>query len=119
MAAELPKRKGRLAAKIVGNVKSASHRNIGAATRAFDRPKLERLAGRTSNASHIGCGRPSISGCMSAPATQTMARWWNFSFGPETVHSKAEAPSSLPTRRFASRNAKWSIGPDGGTPISQ
>ena len=39
--------------------------------------------------------------------------------GPVIVHSSAAASASLPTSRFANRNARSSIGPDGGTPTSQ
>ncbi len=39
--------------------------------------------------------------------------------GPVTVHSSAADPGQFPTRRLARRSARWSIGPDGGTPISQ
>jgi nicotinamidase-related amidase len=36
--------------------------------------------------------------------------------GPMTVHSRAAAESTLPTRRFASLKANASIGPEGGIP---
>jgi hypothetical protein len=78
----------------------------------------------TVNGCHQGAGLPSRPAPNStagdvAPARQTTASWENFSEGPVAVHSRAGAPSSLPTARFASRSDTSSIGPLGGTPTCQ
>ncbi|MNP84725.1 hypothetical protein D3C76_1841540 [compost metagenome] len=56
---------------------------------------------------------------INAPVTATTASQLKRSSGPLMVISSAAAPSSLPSKRLPRRNARLSIGPDGGTPTAQ
>ncbi|MNF84753.1 hypothetical protein D3C84_671310 [compost metagenome] len=82
-------------------------------------PRLKDAPDGTSSAVFIGTDSPfSVSG-ICAPVTATTASQLNRSNGPLMVISSAAAPSSLPSRRLPRRNARLSIGPEGGTPTAQ
>src|ERR1700684_3482972 len=72
----------------------------------------------TSGVPHVA-DRPSMSAAIEAPVRQITVSTLNFNVGPETVISSAAASSGLPSARFARRNDRPSIGPDGGTPTFQ
>src|SRR5271155_4682754 len=82
-------------------------------------PILKVSPRRTAIGAPHAAGRPSTSAAIEAPVRQITVSTLNFKVGPETVISKAAASSGLPSTRFARRNERPSIGPDGGTPTFQ
>src|SRR5699024_5745756 len=73
----------------------------------------------TKKDSHQGISRPSTSPDNTAPAQAITASPSNFNVAPAPVVSIPASVLEFPTRRFAIRYAKESIGPEGGTPICQ
>jgi hypothetical protein len=82
-------------------------------------PSRKLLPAGTMCAFQRATGRPSISARIAAPATAMTVSNLNCSVGPVNVSSSAAAFGGLPTSRLASRNARLSIGPEGGTPTLQ
>ena len=73
------------------------------------------FSGITSNAIYGGDAKHLSLSLVTATTASQLKR----SNGPLMVISSAAAPSSLPSRRLPRRNARLSIGPDGGTPTAQ
>ncbi|MNN52060.1 hypothetical protein D3C81_1667360 [compost metagenome] len=72
-----------------------------------------------SRAVFIGTLSPSSVTPIGAPVTAITASQLKRNSGPLMVISSAAAPSALPSKRLPRRNARLSIGPDGGTPTAQ
>src|SRR3989338_7263418 len=80
-------------------------------------PTLSTAFGHTLKLFHHSTGSPSNVALISAPVKAITAFSSNTSVGPTPVISKPATPSSFPTNLFPIRNAKSSMGPDGGIPI--
>ena len=118
MAAKLPERKGGAAAEIHRHVKAVAYRQIGAAA-VRGAPQRQHLPGPHRD-------RPPVSDRFAVQigrAAGTRQRDGGVAVKTQRrpLQGKLEPGGRrwLPTMRLASRNAKSSIGPDGGTPMSQ
>ena len=119
MASELPKGKGRLAAEIIGNIEASPRCQIGATTMIQEFSELKYVAGLHRLRAPLR-QRLSVQAYVHRrAANRNDAVAVETSVGPASVISSPALPSVLPTRRLARRNAKLSIGPDGGTPTRQ
>jgi len=77
------------------------------------------LPALTPRARWNGTAWPSSSAFIGAPASAIHVSVLNLSDGPVTVISSPAAVSGLSSNLFARRNDNESIGPEGGTPMSQ